>query len=286
MNILSEFLWAPFAFEFMRSALEIALILSVLCACLGVLLVPRGLSMLGDGLAHSTFGGIGIGLMSGLALEESIWVSLPFAVLIGFGIVWLGRHTKLAGDAALGVFFAVSLAIGIAALHVVSKRSSGIDIEAVLFGNILGVQPSEIAAIRVFGSLCLVSLVYLLPRIAYAGFYAELASLSGIRVVAKEYLLIAMTAVATVLAVKAVGVMLVSAWLVIPATIGRHLSRTFGAMLFWTILTAILGSTIGLVISFNFDIPSGSSMTLSLGVLFIVALVFKGLVKNRANQFS
>lgn len=277
-----DFLVEPFLqHEFMLAALQVAIVLAILCGSLGVLLVPRGLSMLGDGLAHATFGGVGVALLAGSMVDDAAWYAMPFAVLVALAIAWTGRNTKIAGDAALGVFFAVSLALGIAALHIASRRGVGVDMEAVLFGNILGVQPQEVKIIEIVGAVLTGILLRQGPRIAYAGFYPDLASLSGIRVAFKEYLLMVLTAVVTVLAVKAVGVMLVSAWLVIPATIGRQVSRRLGAMLIVAVGSAILGSFIGLVASYYWDVPGGAAMTLSLGWIFILSLVFRGLMGAR-----
>lgn len=272
----------PFQNDFMISALLVAIILSVMCGALGVLLVPRGLSMLGDGLAHATFGGVGIALLAGSMIQDAIWYAMPFAVIVALGIAWTSRNTKIAADAALGVFFAVSLAIGIAALHVASHRGVGVDIEAVLFGNILGVQTEEVRLIAIVGAILAVTLVFQGPRIAYAGFYPDMAAMSGIRVALKEYLLLALTAVVTVLAVRAVGVMLVSAWLVIPATIGRQVSRRLGPMVVVAIVAAICGSFLGLMASYYYDIPGGAAMTLLLGILFLFALAVRGLMRVRA----
>lgn len=277
-----DFLWTPFLqHDFMLAALQVAVVLAILCGSLGVLLVPRGLSMLGDGLAHATFGGVGVALLAGAMVEDATWYALPFAVLVALAIAWTGRNTKIAGDAALGVFFAVSLALGIAALHIASRRGVGVDMEAVLFGNILGVQPQEVKLITIVGVILTGILLFQGPRIAYAGFYPDLAWLSGIRVAFKEYLLMILTAIVTVLAVKAVGIMLVSAWLVIPATIGRQVSRRLGPMLMVAVGSAIFGSFIGLVASYYWDVPGGAAMTLSLGVIFMLSLVFRGLAGVR-----
>lgn len=275
--VILDFFLEPFSHEFMQIALGTAVTLAVLCASLGVLLVPRGLSMLGDGLSHATFGGVGIGLLSGLAVDEATWVAMPFAALVAVAIVALGRHTKIAGDAALGVFFAVSLALGIACLHLAARRGAGVDIEAVLFGNILGVQPSELAWMFGIGLLVLLVLWFQGPKIAYAGFYGELAAMSGVRVTVQEYILMVLTAVVTVLAVKAVGVMLVSAWLIIPAIVGRHLAKRLGLMLSLAVGASVLGSVMGLMASYYHDIPGGAAMTLSLGLLFAISLVVRGL---------
>ena len=267
----------PFSYGFMRDALHMSLLIAIMCGMLGVLLVPRGLSMLGDGLAHATLGGVGGGLLLGLAPENALWAAMPFAVLLAMGIAWLGNRAKLAGDAALGVFFSVSLAAGIAAVHVASVRGVGVDVESILFGNILAVEPKDVFVVMVLSSSAALVLAWAGPQIAYAGFYPDLASMSRVRVALCEYLLMALTAVVTVTAVRAVGVLLVSAYLVIPTVTARMLSRRLGNMMVLSVCTGVMGSALGLIMSYHFDIPTGSAMTLVLGGLFCLALGVRGL---------
>ena len=267
----------PFSHEFMRDALGMAILIACLCGSLGVLLVPRGLSMVGDGLAHATLGGVGGALLLGLTPDASVWAAMPFAVIVALGISWLGRHARLAGDAALGVFFAVSLAAGIAAIHRASRMGVAVDIESLLFGNILSVQPIDLQIVLGLSVVCLGVLAWAGPRIAYAGFYPELAAISGIRVALKEYLLMTLTAIVTVTAVRAVGALLVSAYLVVPTVTARMISRRLGPMMLISICAGMFGSAIGLVMSYHFDIPTGASMTLALGGLFVMALGIRGL---------
>lgn len=276
-----SFFVEPFVHEFMRDALRMAVLIAGLCGSLGVLLVPRGLSMVGDGLAHATLGGVGVALLLGLSPDVSLWAAMPFAVLVAMGISWLGRRTRIAGDAALGVFFAVSLAVGVAAIHLASRRGVAIDVESLLFGNILAVQPSDVHVVLMLSVICLGTLIWAGPRIAYAGFYPELAAMSGIHVVLKEYLLMILTAVVTVTSVRAVGVLLVSAYLVIPTVTARMIARRVGPMMVISICAGMLGSAMGLIMSYHFDIPTGASMTLALGALFISALGIRGIVQSR-----
>jgi zinc transport system permease protein len=231
--------------------------------------------MIGDGLSHATFGGVGIGLVLGLTLENATWAALPFVLLVAVSIVALGKHAKLAGDAALAVFFSISMALGIATLHLAARTGRGVDIESVLFGSILGVQPQDLFWLGGIGGVILLVLWRQGPKMAYAGFYPELAAISGVRVIFQEYLLMILTAAVTVLAVKAVGVLLVSAWLVLPATIGRLTSARLGTMLFSAALSALLGSFLGLVCSYHLDIPGGAAMTLCLGIIFVLLLCFQ-----------
>jgi zinc transport system permease protein len=278
---LIEIFVEPFSHAFMRDALRMALVIAIMCGGLGVLLVPRGLSMLGDGLAHATLGGVGGALLAGLSPDLSLWAALPFAVLVAVGIAWLGRHAKLAGDAALGVFFAVSLAVGVAAMHIAARKGVAVDMESILFGNILAVQPTDVGIVLGLSSVILLILAWAGPRIAYAGFYPDLAAMSGIRVAAKEYLLMVLTAVVTVTAVRAVGVLLVSAYLVIPTVTARMVARRLGPMMLLSICAGMFGSALGLIMSYHFDVPTGSAMTLTLGGVFILALGVRGLFRSR-----
>ena len=267
----------PFSFAFMRDALRMSLMIAVMCGMLGVLLVPRGLSMLGDGLAHATLGGVGAGFLIGLAPEYALWAAMPFAIFLAMGIAWLGRRAKLQGDAALGVFFSVSLATGVAAIHVASGQGVAVNVESILFGDILTVQASDVLLVMGLSTFAVVVLAWAAPKIAYAGFYSELASMSGLRVIFYEYLLMALTAVVTVTAVRAVGVLLVSAYLVIPTVTARMLARRLGPMMMLSICTGMVGSALGLIMSYHFDIPTGAAMTLVLGLFFGISLGIRGL---------
>jgi len=271
----------PFSHAFMLDALKMAVVIAVMCGGLGVLLVPRGLSMLGDGLAHATLGGVGGALLLGLTPDMALWAAMPFAILVAIGIAWLGRQARLAGDAALGVFFAVSLAAGIAAVHIAARSGVAVDIESILFGSILAVQPSDVTLVLGLSILIALVLAWAGPRIAYAGFYPDLASMSGVSVGLMEYLLMVLTAIVTVTAVRAVGVLLVSAYLVIPSVTGRLMARRLGPMMLLSICAGVLGSALGLIMSYHFDVPTGSAMTLALGVLFSIALGIRGLRHSR-----
>lgn len=267
----------PFSFEFMRDALGMALPIAIMCGMLGVLLVPRGLSMLGDGLAHATLGGVGAGLLLGLSPDFALWAAMPFAVVLAMGIAWLGRRARLQGDAALGVFFSVSLAAGISAVHVASGRGVAVDVESILFGNILSVQASDVHVVVALSVATVLLLAWTGPRIAYAGFYPDLAAMSGVPIILFEYVLMTLTGIVTVTAVKAVGVLLVSAYLVIPTVTARMLARRLGVMVLIAVTTGMLGSAIGLIMSYHLDVPTGAAMTLILGSLFGISLCVRGL---------
>ena len=212
----------------MRRALFAGLTLGAAGALLGVFIVQRGLGLLSDGLAHATFGGLALGLLLGATVDRAMWVALPFTVAIALGIQYVRRRTTLGGDVATGVFFAVSFAAGILFLGLRSARSAPVNVEGLLFGSLLAVSPESLGVIVGVAVLVIAVLAWIGPRLAYATFDPELAALSGVPVAALEYLLLALTALVVVVGVKTVGVVLVSAFVVIPAATASLLGRTLG----------------------------------------------------------
>ena len=214
----------------MRRALGAGLALGAAAALLGVFIVQRGLGLLSDGLAHATFGGLALGLLLGADRRprDRGW-RLPFTVAIALGIQYVRRRTTLGGDVATGVFFAVSFAAGILFLGLRPPRAAagergGPPLRQPARG-LAGVARRDPGRGRARGRRCS---LWIGPRLAYATFDPELAALSGVPVAALEYLLLALTALVVVVGVKTVGVVLVSAFVVIPAATASLLGRTLG----------------------------------------------------------
>ena len=114
----------PFMQGFMVRAMIAGVIVGGLCAMIGVFVVQRGLSFLGDGLAHAAFGGIALGLLIGVSVDHVTWVALPFTVLVALGIGYVLKRGKLRGDVATGVFFSVSFALGVLFLGIFTTSGS------------------------------------------------------------------------------------------------------------------------------------------------------------------
>lgn len=256
-----------FQYAFMQRAVLAGLMVALISALLGVFVVQRGLSFLGDGLAHSTFGGVALGLL--LGLEQPLWIALPFTFFVALGIAWLRGHTRLSSDTAIGIFFAVSVALGV--LFTSLQREYQADAWGWLFGSILGVGQDDIYVIAFVTLLCLGLFGWLWGQLAYATFDTELAKSDGLKVEGLEYLLFALAAVVVVASVKVVGVILVAAYLVIPAASARLLSRSLSQMTFLSVLVGLSSTLLGLVLSFFLDVPSGSTIILTQASVFTVA---------------
>ena len=275
MGDLLDALFSPLGQHFVRRALAAGVALSIAGALLGVFIVQRGLGLLSDGLAHATFGGLALGLLLGATADRAIAVALPFTVAIALGIQYVRRHTRLGGDVATGVFFAVSFAAGILFLGLRSAHAAPVNIEGLLFGSLLAVSPEALGVILAVAVLVFVVLAWLGPRLAYATFDPELATLSGVPVSALEYALLALTALVVVVGVKTVGVVLVSAFVVIPAATANLLGRSPAGITLLAVLLGVSGTAFGLFASYHLNVATGATIILTLGACFFVALVLR-----------
>lgn len=264
-------------YAFMRRAFLGGAAIAVMAGLLGVFVVQRGLAFLGDGLAHASFGGIALGALvaygtgaTGL-LAQPLWVALPFTLLAALGIAWVRDRTTLSSDTAIGVFFAVSVALGVLFLSLVPPDRNVVDVWHLLFGSILSVGRDDLRVILTTALLVVVALGWAWPRLAYATFDAELARTDGVRVRALEYALFALAAVAVVVSAQVVGIVLMAAYLVIPAAAGRLLARSLVAMTAWSVGIGLVSTLLGLAASYLMDVPSGSTIILTQAAVFVAA---------------
>ncbi len=269
MDALLEMLMMPF----MQRAMIAGSVVGGLCAMIGVFVVQRGLSFIGDGLAHAAFGGIALGLLLGVSLERMTWVALPFTVVVALAITFVLRRGSLRGDVATGVFSAISFALGVLFLGLRTTDGPQVNVETVLFGSILAISVEDLYTVGVVAILTIALMALTWKKLAYATFDAELASLSGVPVAALDYMLMALTAVVIVVAVKTVGIVLVSSFVVIPAATAKMLGRTIGQVAWIAIAIGVLGSVLGLVLSARVNVASGATIILTLGAIFGVVLL-------------
>jgi zinc transport system permease protein len=270
-------LFEPFEFDFMQRALVAGLAVAAVCAVIGVFIVQRGLAFLGDGLAHAAFGGIAIGLFLGASVENAVWIAIPFTAVIALGIGFVLRRTQLRGDVATGVFFSFSFALGVLFLGLRTAHDRQIDVESLLFGNMLVVTPGVLKVVVVVSVLGLIVTLALWSRLAYAIFDPELAAISGVPVAVLEYLLLVETAVVVVVAVKTVGVVLVSSFVVIPAATARMVGQTLARTTALALMIGTVGTGVGLIASFHLNTPTAATIILIHSAGFAFSLVWNRL---------
>lgn len=251
---------------FMQRALLAGLMVAFLASYYGVFVVQRGLGFLGNGLAHAAFGGVALGLLLG---REPLMIAVPFTVVVSIAIIWVRQRTTLASDTVIGVFFAVSMAAGIIFLSL--KKDYSADAFSYLFGSILAITSTDLWVTA--GVVLLALLVQpLWGRWAYATFDRELAISDRVPVIVDEYLLGVLMAVTVVVAVKVVGIVLISAFLVIPAAAARLVVRRFATMTWLSILFGMTSATCGLWGSYQLDLPSGATIVILQALIFLACL--------------
>ena len=253
---------------FMIRAVVAGVLISLLASYYGVFVVQRGLSFFGSGLAHAAFGGVAAGLLLNV---EPLWIAVPFTVFVAVGIIWVSERTQLGGDTAIGIFFSVSMALGIVFLSL--RREYTAEAFAYLFGSILNVTPTDLGVSALVVALSAATWPAW-SRWAYATFDRELALADRIPVVRDDYLLSVSLAVTVVVAVKVVGIVLVAAFLVIPAATARLLARTFFSMTLYSMGIGVASVLAGLFVSVAVDLPSGATIILvQAAVFFVTAMI-------------
>ena len=252
-----------FSYAFMQRAFLAGLGVSVTCAILGVFLVLRRDAMVRHGLAHVTFGGVALGL---LLYVTSILVALAVAILSALGILKLKERAGVYGDTAIGIISSLGMAMGIFLVSLAGGFN--LDLFGYLFGNVLAISPEEVwvALFLALAVLAAVALFY--QEFVFLTFDPESAKASGVRVRRLDAFLAVLTAVTVVLGMKVVGILLISALLVIPAAAALQVARSFKEALVIAASLAALSALGGLVTAFYFDWPPSGTIVLISGVFF------------------
>lgn len=258
------------SFEFIQRALIAGIFVALTCASLGVFLVLRKLSLIGEGLAHTSFGGIALGLLLGVT---PLYVALPFAVLASILILFITRYARVYGDAAIGIVSASGISLGI----ILASLGGGfnIDLFSFLFGNILAISKSEmfLSILTSFAVLALIAFYF--RELFSMTFDATYAKTLGIKTDRIDALFFMLTAVAVVLAIQVVGVLLVSALLILPAVSALQTRTGFRRVMLIAQLIAVASVLAGILVSFVFDIPTGAMIVCINLVIFLVMLAWR-----------
>ncbi|MEI6206534.1 MAG: metal ABC transporter permease [Desulfuromonadales bacterium] len=264
------------SYGFIQRALLAGTLIALLCSVLGVFLVLRRLSLIGDGLAHVTFGSTAIALALKCYAAMSLLVSMPVVLLASLGILKLTEKGRLSGDAAIGLVSALGISSGIILASV--GGGYNVDLLSYLFGNILSITSEEvmIAALLCVGVILLLTLFY--HELFAIAFSEELAQVSGIRTSHINAILVLLTALSVVLAMKLVGIMLISSMLIVPAASALQLARGFKVCI---ILAAVQGCSsviIGILISIMSNLPASATIVMVNLLFFSAAFLARRII--------
>jgi manganese/iron transport system permease protein/iron/zinc/copper transport system permease protein len=262
----------PFAFEFFRNGLAVATLAGALCGLVGVYVVLKGMSYIGHGLSHAIFGGFAASTLLGVNffLGAGAWGFVSALMISG-----VTRRRLIGADAAIGVITTASFALGLALFAVFGSAGSG-SFDAALFGSILGVGAHDVRAI---GAVLLfaVAVIFLRYRaLLFTAFDPDVAAASGVNIARIDALLMLVLAASILATMQVVGVTLIAATLVIPATVARMLTHSFSRMLVLATGIGAVSGFVGMNLSYHLDVQSGPTIVLVGAALFAFVFAITG----------
>jgi ABC-type Mn2+/Zn2+ transport system permease subunit len=272
-------LWRPFTFEFFRNGLVVATVAGAVCALVGCYVVLRHLSSIGHGLSHAVLAGFAIGSIAGFSpvLGAGAW-GFGSALLIGR----TGRRRRLSADAAVAVVSITSFALGLALLQAFDTPARSAD--AVLFGNVLGVDRTEVLLVLLAALAIAVAVGLRFRALLFAAFDPEVAAVSGLRVGRVDALLMVVLTLAVLVSMSVLGVTLVAAAIVTPAAAARLLTNSFQRMVAIAVVVGATGGFVGMVVSYHLDIASGPVIVLTDAVVFGAAWTIDRVRSRRSRR--
>lgn len=262
--------------RFMQLALVALVLLAPMCAAMGVQVVNFRMAFFSDAISHSAFAGVAVGLLAGVDVH---WAMAALAVAIGLGITGASRRTKLSPDTVIGVFFSAMVAFGLA----VVSRDRGVarDMQRFLYGDILTISQGDVLWLMGLFVVLMAFQALGYNRLLYVGLSGPLASAHRVKVRLLQYMYAALLSLVAIYSVWVVGVLLVTAMLIVPAAAARNFARSAASMFWWAILVGLTSAVAGLLISAQpwARTATGATIILCATAWFIVSAaipIFRG----------
>lgn len=261
------------SYGFLQRALIGGSLIAVLCSILGVFLVLRRFSLIGDGLAHVTFGSVAFALFLGFQSVLMTMVAIPVVLLASVGILRLTDKAKIYGDTAIGIVSSIGIAAGV----MLASKAGGfnVDLFSYLFGNILSISMTELLLAAVLFLLVVIAIFLYYNELFATTFDEDLALSGGVRTRRINTILVLLTALTVVLAMKVVGIMLISALLILPAVSALQLARSFRGAIVFSALIGMGTVLVSICLSLIFNLPAGATIVLFNFAVFAVSFCFR-----------
>jgi ABC-type Mn2+/Zn2+ transport system permease subunit len=265
---VSEF-WSALSHPFALRALLAALGVATLCSVMSFFVVLRRMAFLGAGIAHIAFAGVALALVLELPPVAGAGV---VALLAAAWIARIRRHHHLSEDTAIGIAFAAAMGLGVICASMGGARN--VDLMTYLFGNVLTVTWGDLAALGALGSVVLATVIWLFRDLLFLSFDEDMARIARLPVDALNLLLLLLVAATVVLSIRTVGLLLVSAFLVIPGAVAQRCTSRLQPFFAVSLGVGIFSAIAGLALSFALDLPSGATMVLVASGLFTLSMIF------------
>ena len=264
MTIFSDIL----SYDFIQRALWACLLSGITCGIAGSYIVARRMVFLSGGITHASFGGLGIALYAGFSPTLG---ALIFAILSSLGIEFASRNGRMREDSAIGIMWSLGMAIG--ALFMALRPGYASDLTSYLFGNILLVDSAELVMLALLTLFMICGAIAMLRRIMYITFDEDYARSQGMSVTAVAYLMAIVVALAIVLSIKVMGIILLISLMTIPAVIANAITKDYRYVALLSAVIGVVGNIGGFVLSYNFNLPTGSCIIFILTITLICVKV-------------
>lgn len=261
--------------DFMIKALITGIFIAISCSLLGVFLVLKNMSLIGDGLAHVSFAAIAIGL---LVSDKPIIISIPIVIVASFLVLLLKEKAKIDADATIGLLSSFSIAVGVIIASV--AKGFNIDLFSYLFGSILFISPSEMILSGLLAIILIVLVLLFYNDLFSITFDENFAKISGIKVRRINYLLSVLISVTIVLGIRIVGTMLISSLIVFPSVSALQISKGFKRTLMFSVLFSMIAVVLGIIFSYILNVPTGALIVVVNAIIFLITLIIRGIKRG------
>lgn len=258
------------SYPFLVRALVGGMLVSLCASLLGVVLVLKRYSMIGDGLSHVSFGALSIAVAIGWS---PLQVSIPVVIVAAFLLLKITENGKMKSDAAIAMISASSLAIGI----VVTAMTTGMntDVSGYMFGSILAMSKADVRLSMVLSFIVLVTYIFSYHKIFALTFDEVFARTTGVKTSLYHSFVAILTAVTIVLGMRIMGAMLISSLVIFPAVTSMQLFKSFRKVVVFSALTSLLCFFVGMILSYGYSLPAGASVVLANLALFLLILLLR-----------
>ncbi len=263
---MTEFL----QFDFMRNALIAGVLASVVCGIIGPYVVVNRIVFISGGISHAAFGGIGLGYLLGI---NPIWGAVFFSLASAVGIGGVSRWTNLRQDTAIGILWAIGMALGV--IFIGLSPGYAPDLFGYLFGNILTVPFSDLVVMLILAAIIILVVSLLYKELLAFSFDEEFAVVAGVPVGRLYFLLLGLIALTVVVLIRIVGIILVIALLTIPAAISARFTHNLKRMMVLSVVLGMVFNFCGLWLSAALNLASGATIILVAGTAFLISVPFR-----------
>ncbi|MDD5397887.1 MAG: metal ABC transporter permease [Dehalococcoidia bacterium] len=274
-------MFEAFQFEFMRNALLAGLLASIACGIVGVYVVVKKIVSMSGGIAHASFGGIGLGyLLNFSPVLGAMFFSLLSALTMGL----VTRRTRLPEDTAIGILWALGMALGV--IFIGFSKGYAPDLMSYLFGNILTVPLSDLYLMAALDLVILVLTAVFYKEFLLLSFDEEFGTVAGMPVNALYLVLLCMVALTVVVLIRVVGMILVIAMLAFPAAMARQFTHDIKKMMILSVILGMIFTFGGLWISYILNLASGATIILLSGLALLATYIVTGLRHRMKVRFT